>query len=128
MSIFEKATKKKLRFATNKGSLSTEDLWDLSLQSLNLLAIAANKEIKAEGEENYIGTRSAKSTELQLKFDIIKYIIDFKLAEQEATKKRSEKAAKTAQLRELLEQKELEALGSLSAEDIKKQLAELEEA
>lgn len=126
MSIFEKASKKKIRFATTKGSLTTEDLWDLSLQSLDKLAIDINRQIKAEGEESFIGTKTAKSTELQLKFDLVKYIIEFKLSEQEAAKKRTEKSAKAAQLRELLEKKELEALDNLSADDIKKQLAELE--
>ena len=48
MSIFEKASRLQLRFASTKGSLSVEDLWGLSLESLDTLAKAVNKQIKAE--------------------------------------------------------------------------------
>ena len=37
-NLFEKASKMKLRFSTTKGVLSTEDLWDLSLESLDRIA------------------------------------------------------------------------------------------
>ena len=35
MNIFEQATRAKLRFSTPNGMVSTEDLWDLPLTSLN---------------------------------------------------------------------------------------------
>ena len=38
LNIFEKASKQKLRFVTSKGMISSEDLWDMSLQSLDIIA------------------------------------------------------------------------------------------
>jgi hypothetical protein len=38
MEIFKLASQQKLRFQTPKGSLSTEQLWELSLDELDALA------------------------------------------------------------------------------------------
>ena len=54
-NLFEVAARKKYRFDSQKGLLSVEELWDLPLQStksvsLDSIAIALNKEIKALGK------------------------------------------------------------------------------
>jgi hypothetical protein len=38
--MYKEAAKQKLRFATNKGNLSVEQLWDLNLTDLDSLAVA----------------------------------------------------------------------------------------
>ena len=58
MNIFEQASRLKLTFSTNKGQLSVEHLWDLSLDSLDTLAKGVNRELKASEEE-------AKSKQLE---------------------------------------------------------------
>ena len=49
--MFERAAKRKLRFTSSKGSLSVEDLYDLSLTSLDSIAKGVNRQLKAEAEE-----------------------------------------------------------------------------
>lgn len=44
--MFEKASRIKLRYSTNRGVLSVEDLWDLSLEQLDPIAINLNKSLK----------------------------------------------------------------------------------
>ena len=44
--MFEKASRMKLRFNTQRGVLSVEDLWDLPLIQLDNIAIALNKKLQ----------------------------------------------------------------------------------
>lgn len=126
MENFEKATRAKLRFSTNKGQLSVEDLWELSLTSLDNIARAVNRELKSESEESFITNKTATNTVLELKLDILKHIIGVKLAERDATKARSERQAKLAELKTLAASKALEVLGSKSLDEINKMIADLE--
>lgn len=124
--MFEKATKSKLRFSTNKGQLSVEDLWDLSLVSLDTIAKDVNKALKADQEESFISPKSTVNSELTLKLEILKYIIQVKQEEKEKSKLRAEKQAQLATLKELAAQKSGEALSQKSLEEIQAMIAELE--
>lgn len=126
--MFEKASRLKLRFSTTQGQLSTEDLWDLSLTSLDNMAKKVNKELRDECEESFIPSvnKSRTSTNNSLKLDILKHVISVKVAEQEYKKARAEKAATLAQLKELATVKVNETLSAQSLEDIMKQIKELE--
>ena len=46
MEIFKKASKKKLRFSTNRGSLPVEQLWDLPKEEIRQLVIKAREAAK----------------------------------------------------------------------------------
>lgn len=124
MSIFERATRNKIRFASNKGLLSTEDLFDLSLTSLDNIAKSVNKQIKAESEESFIEQKSKASSELELQLDILKFIIADKLATQEANRKRAETNAKKSQIEEIILRKKSKELEDLPVEELEKMLAE----
>lgn len=123
MELFAIATSKKIRFVTVKGSLATEDLWSLTLEQLNTIAIGLNKELK-ETEVSFISSTKTNDL-LKLKFDVVKFIIDVKLAEKEEKKDKAEKAAKKQQLLELINNKENETLQSLSIDELRKQLEQL---
>ena len=127
MSIFEKASSLQLRFASTKGSLSVEDLWGLSLESLDTLAKAVNKQIKAEEEDSFIGKKSSANSTLDLKLDILKRVIEVKIIERDAQVDRAAKNAKLSQLKALALHKANEKLSSLSEEEINKMINELEE-
>ena len=71
-----KASRIKLRYSTNRGALSVEDLWDLSLEQLDPIAINLNKRLKESQTESFIKTRTKDTTELELKFNIVKHIIE----------------------------------------------------
>ncbi len=123
-NLFLTASRKKTRFETGKGYASVEDLWDFNLESLNTIAIAVNKKLKEEKDESFIKTRSKSNTELELKLEILKYIIGVKLEEADEKKVKAEKLAQAATLRDLIATKKLEATASLSIEDLEKKLAE----
>jgi len=126
MDIFEKASRLKLRFTTTKGLLSVEDLWDLSLTSLDTIAKAVNKRLKEENEESFITTRSKSNSELELSLDILKHVITVKLEEKEKATLKAERRAELDLLKNLRENKKMEALNSLSLEEIERKMADLE--
>lgn len=126
MSNFEKASKLKLRFSTNRGELSIEDLWDLSLESLDSIAKSTNKQLKSESEESFIGKKSNLNSVLELKMEILKHVIEVKISEKEAKSQRAIKSAKLAQLKELANNKANEKLSDMSEEEINKMIDDLE--
>lgn len=131
MNIFEQASRKKIRFASTRGDLMVEQLWDMPLQSksgfdLDSLAKALNAEVKASQEESFVAPASATNTAAVLAFDIVKHVIAVKLEENEKARGASERKAKRDKLLELLEKKQDAALGELSVEDLRKQIEALE--
>jgi len=61
-------------------------LWDLSLRDLDRLAQSINAELKETKQESFIpdsATEKRGSTTLNLKLDLVKYIIEVRYAERE---------------------------------------------
>ena len=122
--IFEKAAKNKLRFQSSKGLLATEDLYDLNLTALDVIARKVNKEIRENEEESFISNRKP-STHNTLRLEILKYIIAEKISERDKAKEKAVREAQVSQLKDILAQKQAEELKGLSAEEIQKKIAEL---
>ena len=72
-------------------------------------------------------TPNPRVAELELKFELIKHVIAAKQAENAARLAKAEKQAKRAKLIEQLGKKQDAAIEALSEEEIKKQLAALDE-
>lgn len=125
--MFKQAVKSKLRFETNRGQLTSEDLYDLSLESLDVIAKSVNKKLKAEEEESFIGKSSKSSAENQLKLEILKAVIKDKLEDREKRIARAEKAQRRSVIIEMIQKKETEELGGKSIEELTKELAALDE-
>lgn len=126
--MFEKASRLKLRFETNRGILSAEDLWDLTLQHLNKIAKDYHRELKEAEETDFLNDRTtAKDKVTQLKFEIVKYILDTKKGEKEAKERLAEKQAEKEKLLAILERAENRELENLSKEELIKKINELSE-
>lgn len=131
MNIFEKAVREKVRFASSRGLLGVEDLFDLPLQhrngvDLDSVAREVNRALKAVTEDSFVSTASnpAKAAH-EFKLEIVKHVIKVKQAEAEAASAAADKAEKKKKLVALLAEKQDEALSKLSTEEILKQIAEL---
>lgn len=131
-NLFLQATREKFRFESNKGDLSVEQLWDLPLTSrtgfdLDTVAKAVNADLKASNEESFVNVNNNPAvSRLQAKLEVVKAIIEVKLAQAEATKKRAEKAAERQRLMEVLHSKKDQELQGLSVEEIERRLSLLE--
>jgi hypothetical protein len=130
INIFEQASKLKLRFASQKGLLSVEDLWDLPLTSdkgasLNGVAKAANKEANDSAEEDFVSVAKTANTEATLKLEVAKHIIAIRMEEADARKKAAENKAKKETILAAIANKQNEQINSASLEDLNKMLESL---
>lgn len=124
MNIFEKASRLKLTFASTRGTLNVEDLWDLPLTQLDALYVGYNKKLKETQEESLLAANKS-DPELKLRVEIIKHVFEVKVAENEAKKMAKDKLAKKARIMEIIERKQDESLSEKSIEDLRKELDEL---
>ena len=126
VNIFERATRRKLRFASNRGqSLSVEELWQLSLEDLDKIAVAVNEDLQKETKKSFLPNKNRVETHNALRLEILTYIMSVRLAEDDAQKTRAEIRAQLAMLEEVAANKTGEAFKSMSLEDVNKQIAEL---
>ncbi|MNE03052.1 hypothetical protein D3C80_955410 [compost metagenome] len=122
-TLFEAASRQKLRFDSKVGQLSVEDLWDLPLTSatkanLDQIAVDLNRQLKGT-EESFVST-GKKNAVLELKFEIVKHIIGVRVAENQAKLDERTKAARKEQIETLIEEKKNEGLKAMSIEDLEK--------
>ena len=125
-SLLVKAARKQWRFATNKGHLTFEDLWNLKLEDLDKIAVALDEKIQKGGRKSFITKRAESLTEEQGMFDLVTYVIETKMAEADAAKARAGKASQKAFLQDLLQRQRIASLEKLTPEEIEKQIAALE--
>lgn len=129
MEIFKKASKKKLRFNTNRGVLSVEQLWDLPKDEIRQLVIKSREAVKkSSGEVNdselsFLDTPvKAKATDDELRFEILKDIYITKKSAEEKAQKKAEARANNKKILELIARKQDEALEKKSIKDLEKML------
>lgn len=129
--MFEKASRLKLRFDTNKGQITIEDLWELPLTSktgranLDDIARDLHRQLKNDSDVSFVVKERKSDTTVQLKFDIVKHIIDVRLAESEAQAKARENSEKKQRILQLIADKQDEELKGKSLDDLKAMVDEL---
>lgn len=126
VNMFEVAVRNKMRFPY-KGLVSAEDLWDLSVTSLDLIFKTLNLQVKQAKEESLLSTKSEADTILDLQIEIVKYIVSVKLAEKEAREKAASKREQKQKIMQIMATKQDEALQNSSMDDLQKMLNELGE-
>lgn len=129
MEIFKKASKKKLRFSTNRGVLSVEQLWDLSKDEIRQLVIKAREAAKkssgevTDSELSFLDSPAKiKATDDELRFEILKDIYLTKKSAEEKAQKKAEVKASNKKLLELIARKQDEALEKKSIKELEKML------
>jgi len=124
--MFEQASRQPLRFDSSKGKVTVEDLWNLPLTELNVIAKALNKKIQEADEEDFIKEVSKEDATTKLKFGIVKHIITTLKVEAEQRKNAAATKAEANKLMELIAKKQEGALENLSVEELTARLAQLQ--
>lgn len=130
MDIFMEASRQAIRYTTDKGVLSVEQLWKLPLTStvgavnLNDLAVGIYNGLKSDEISFVDKAKKADPTE-QLKLDVLRTVIEFKIAENDAKAKERVRSAEEQQILAALEKRELSKYDNMSADELKAALAKL---
>lgn len=117
--MYKEALQKKLRFKTNKGMITTEDLFDLSLQNLDTLAIMLDKKISEDPKKSFIEDLPAEENDDELRFNIVKDVINIKLKARKDNIDRAQMDARNKRIAELIAKKEDEVLENKSIEELR---------
>ena len=131
-NIFEQASKSKLRFTTSIGALTVEDLWDLPLLSasqapcLDDIARDIYKRLKDDTDNiSFVRPPKQETGEDTLRFEIVRHIIEAKIAARDEAEQRQVRAAKKQRILEIMAKKEDESLMGASLDELKAMLSEI---
>ena len=119
--LFKNATRGKYRFSF-KGSITVEDLWDLSPQNLDTIYKALIKELKQEQEESLLSEKTKADTVLDEKISIIRYIVSVKLKEAEDKKNEKKLKDQKQKILSIIADKEDSELKGKSIDELKNML------
>lgn len=115
-NIFEYAVRNKLRFPY-KGTISTEDLWDLPVTELDKIYKVLNKKNKTNEEESLLSTSSVDMDTL-VSIDIIKYIVNYKLKKKEENEQAKKRAEDRQFIMNIVEKKRKQSLEDKTEEEL----------
>jgi hypothetical protein len=116
--MYKEASKLKLRFQTTKGELTTEQLWDLSLQELDALAVSLEGEYKKSGKKSFLDKKSEKDKVIKLKFNIVVDILTTKVEAVEVSQKEVERKEHNEKILRLIKAKQDSELEDKSVEEL----------
>ena len=106
-NLFELATRRKFRFETTRGNLTIEELWDLSIESLDRIAVALHKKVNTSDD---------------LKLEIVLHVINVRVTEASESRDRQLKAERARTIRDELERRKEDAIKTKSDEELAKEL------
>lgn len=122
--MFEVAVRNKFRFPF-KGVISVEDLWDLSVQQLDGIFKTLKSQEKRAQEESLLDTRTPEDEILMTKIEIIKYIVNVKLAEAKQAEHARELHDQKQKILGILADKQDEDLRNKTPDELRAMLNQL---
>lgn len=119
--MYKKAARLKLRFLTNVGQLSVEQLWDLQPVQLSnaIKAVKAVLKKNDDDELSFLEDTKTVDVENQLRFDILKDVYITKKNEIDESRNAAAVKAHNSKIDALIAEKEEEGLRSKSIEELK---------
>lgn len=122
MENFKLASQQKLRFQTKKGLLSTEQLWDLSIDDLDELAVSLENEFKQTGKKSFVSKTSAKDKTAKLRFDVALEVLNSKMDEIQSATEAQEIKAHNEKIIQLIAEKQDQSLKGKTIAQLKAML------
>ena len=125
-SLFEMATRNKMRFPSTKGELSVEDLWDLSDKDLDVVYKNLKDQEVKSSEESLLDDANV-DPKLTAAIDIVRHIFTTKRNEKLAEKERINKKLAQKKYIDALSKKEDEAIEKMSEAELRAMIDSLED-
>jgi hypothetical protein len=123
--MYKKASKLKLRFETRYGSLSMEQLWDLSQIELAEIIKSLKSEIKKDSDDelSFLDENANQVNEIdQLRFDLVKDVYLENKAEIEAQQNEAERKVNNEKILEIIKKKQDSDLEGKTIEELEEML------
>lgn len=122
--MFEVAVRNKFRFPF-KGSISVEDLWDLSVWQLDgIFKTLKSQEQKAQ-EESLLDSRTPEDEALKTKIEIIRHIVAVKMDEAKQAERAKENRDQKQKILGILAEKQDADLRNKTPEELRAMLNQL---
>lgn len=122
MDNFKQASKEKLRISTNKGALSVEQLWDLSIPELDALAVSLEEEHQTSGKKSFVRKTSPKDKTAKLRFDVVLEVLNTKVDDQNAAIAEKERKEHNNKILGIIADKQDESLKGKSIKQLEAML------
>lgn len=131
MNIFERASRLRLRFDSQKGQLTVEDLWDLPLSSekgasLDKVAQTIYTNLNGVQSISFVGESTEANTLDRLRMDIVLHVIDTKKAENAAARKATDNRIEAQRILEQMAKLQDKALDNMTMDQLQARLNELQ--
>jgi hypothetical protein len=131
MTIFERASRQRLRFDSSKGQLTVEDLWDLPLSSekgasLDKVAQLIYTNLNGVQSISFVGESTEANTLDRLRMDIVLHVIDTKKAENAAARKATDNRIEAQRILEQMAKLQDKALDNMTMDQLQARLNELQ--
>ena len=120
--MYKQASQQKLRFNTNRGPLTVEQLWDLPLDILDALVVSLDEAYKNSKGKSFLVKRTTKDANIKLAFDIALDILQTKVEEQDEARMLSENKEHNKKILELIASKKDQELAGKSVAELEKML------
>lgn len=125
-NMFETAVRRKYRFPLN-GQLTVEDLWDISLESLDKIFKTLNAQRKQIAEDSLLSVKTKEDEDLLNKIEIIKHIVSARIAEKEARDAAKARKEQKQKIMAIIDEKKDKALHDMTTEQLEALLHGMEE-
>jgi hypothetical protein len=131
MELFEKASRLGLRFDTERGQITVEDLWHLPLTSnrgpsLDGIAMGLHEQLERHKTISFVDDNKNPDERLQLAFDVVLHIIKVRKEENQARLVAKSKAEQKQRLLEALANRENTELTNKSADELRQMIEALD--
>jgi len=120
--LYKQASRLRLRFTTEKGELSVEQLWGLTPALLSSAIKAVKKVLVKDNDDelSFLESNTVVDTENQLRFDILKDVYLTKKKEAEEIRDAATIKAHNQKIDALIAMKQESQLQEMSIEDLEK--------
>ncbi len=122
MNIFALAAKNAYRYKISGGNITTEDLWNLTLPQLDTLAVQYDAYLTTTPTKSFINKENPTDKIIEVKFTIVKEIIEYKLKVQETAAKAAATKAQRSKIMEIMAEKQDGALQEKSLAELQAML------
>lgn len=122
--LFALSTRRKHRFSTPQGLISTEDLWDLGMPALDKIARGLHAMANTEPQFSLLGTVDPAVAEARLKLEVVTEVFNTLKAEAEQRRLNEAAQQEIQRLEELVHRKREADLADLSVEQLQQKLDE----